>query len=135
MSFKNSNVIASGFAAIGLCTAVALVAFGNTNDLNHTYVNETGLIIVATVSAGFSGFAFSQFFGRAGQAGWFFAGIGAVTGTVMGAAIAGTVIQPIFGTIIAPLILVSEAIINPPIFIFWLALMAGLHVVALKTKS
>jgi hypothetical protein len=135
MSASNYNIIPLGFGMIGALTAIALVYFGNTSDLQHVWVNEIGLVFVAALSAWCAGIACAWLFGKPGHMGWFLAGIGAVVATLLGAAIAGTLIVPIIGTLIAPGMLVGEAVINPPILIIWLALMAGLHLIATKSKS
>ncbi|MEN8840118.1 MAG: hypothetical protein ABF254_02125 [Octadecabacter sp.] len=127
--------IALAFGLVGVLTAVVLVIFGDTRDLDYTWPGQIGVVIIAGPSAWLAGYAFGGMFGHPRAMGWVFACVGACLSTVLGAAIGGTFVLPLLGTIIAPAVLFEQAIANPMIGIIWLAAMAGLHVFVLKSVS
>jgi hypothetical protein len=127
--------VAVGFGLVGLLTALALVAFGDTRILDATWTGQIGVVIIAGPSAWLAGMACGWMFGRPKAEGWVLAFLGACLSTMLGAAIGGNIVFPILGTIMAPSAILDEAIAHPMIIIVWLALMASMHVILLKTNG
>ncbi|KAG1713588.1 hypothetical protein GQR58_002053 [Nymphon striatum] len=121
---------------IGLCgslSAVALIIFGDTAALDETWINHFGLVFFAGIGAWLSGLLVGGMFGHSGWQGWIVAAIGAVLATQLGALIAGTFVLPVFGSLMAPIILTTEAIDHPSLLITWAVIMSGLHILVLKS--
>jgi len=135
MSRPKHSDIALTISIIGALSAVALIVFGDTSALNEVWVNRYGLVVVAGVGAWCSGLACGGLFGHPGFIGWVLLALGAVVSTLLGAAIAGTVIIPAFGTLMAPVILVEEGFANPMMLICWAIMMVGIHIVILKSSE
>ena len=127
--------IALGFGLVGLVTALALVAFGDTRILNDTWTGQIGVVIIAGPSAWLAGFVFGGMFGQPRAEGWALALMGACLSTALGAAIAGNIVFPIFGTIMAPAALLESAIAYPMIAVVWLMHMTGLHFILLNSDE
>lgn len=126
--------IALLFGLIGILTALALVFFGNTDELSYVWVGKAGVVVLAGPSAWLAGLACGGLFGHPGPSGWGAAALGAVMSTILGAGIAGTFVVPVLGTIVAPIALIEEAMFRPVILIAWGLLMTGLHILVLKSE-
>ncbi|SMX37991.1 hypothetical protein [Octadecabacter ascidiaceicola] len=127
--------IAVAFGLVGILTAFALVVFGDLRELHDPWTGPIGVVIIAGPSAWMAGFLFGGMFGQQGAMGWGLALLGACLSTLLGAAIGGTIVLPLFGTIIAPFALLDQAIAHPTIALVWLCLMAVLHLALLKSKG
>ena len=127
--------IALGFALVGIISACALAAFGETADLQAVRATDVHMILASGPSAFLSGLVFAGLFGRPERFGWFCAGCGALLSTVFGAAIGGTMFVPVIGTIVAPMIVVASLFVFPLVGLAWLASMGLLHIILLKTDA
>ena len=107
------RTIAVGIGLVGILTAAALVLFGDTRVLNDTWTGEIGVVIIAGPSAGLAGLVCGGMFGHPHLQGWVLAFMGACLSTLLGAAIAGTFVLPLIGSVIAPTALLDQAIANP----------------------
>ena len=135
MSRPKHKDIATAIGLIGMLCATALVVFGDTSDLQGTWIGPIGVICLAGPSAWVAGLIFGGLFGLPGPWGWAAAALSAVLSTFLGAAIAGTFVIPLLGTMIAPFELFEQMLQHPVMLIIWLGLMAGVHVLILKSES
>lgn len=133
ITFKNDIAIAIGL--IGTITAIALAMSVHPSVLSDVWINRLGMVILAGPSAWLAGLLFGSLFGHQGYLGWLLAFIGACLCTVTGAMIAGTLVFPGIGTLVAPLVLYSEGTRHPLILISWLICMGGLHLILIKSKN
>lgn len=132
--YKRSN-IAVAFGIIAMLTATALVLFGDVRDLRYVWVNKTGLVLVAGPSGWLAGLLCGGLFGSRGGWGWLGASLGAVLSTVMGSIIAGSILLPVIGTMVAPLIMAAEIMQGPAIAIVWVLGMGAIHLMILKSRA
>lgn len=102
MSRPKHKDIATAVGLIGMLSATALVVFGDTHDLDSTWISPIGVIFLAGPSGWVAGLIFGGLFGLPGPWGWAALALGAVLPTFLGAAIAGTFVVPLLGTMIAP---------------------------------
>lgn len=127
--------IAAYFAVSGVVCAAALVIVGNTRDLNVVWANEVTLMPLAGMSAGLAGLALPGWMGQGGRNGWLLAFSGFVLATALGAAVAGTLLLPVLGTLIAPMLLLENAIEYPFFGMSWLLIFAALQIGAIKIRG
>ena len=135
MSRPKHKDIATAIGLIGMLSATALVVFGDTHDLDSKWISPIGVIFLAGPRAWVAGLIFGGLFGLPGPWGWATLALGAVLSTFLGAAIAGTFVVPLLGTMIAPFELFEQMIQHPMMLVVWLGLMAGVHVLILKSES
>jgi hypothetical protein len=88
----------------------------------------------AFAGAGLAGFIVASGFGRAGWTGWAIAFACGIVATILGGAIGGTFIIPVYGTISGPFVVVGYAQENPSLMGIWAVLMAGVHLTSLKVR-
>lgn len=88
----------------------------------------TGWVIGAGALSGFFAlFAARGYMGGAGILGFVRALVGSTAAGIIAAAIAGTLIMPIYGTFYAPVIVATEFISNPLLPLAWYIVMMGAH--------
>ena len=133
MQTYTRNDVALAISLVGIITAIALVCFGDTRDLDYVWIGRIGVVILAGPGAYFAGLLCGPMFGIPGKWGWLAAAIGAAMSTICGAMIAGTFAVPLLGTFIAPLVLIAEGLHQPLIALIWCASMIGLQVILLKS--
>lgn len=131
---KHSDIAALIGLSGGLC-AIAMIVFADTSDLRDTWINEFGLVVLAGGGAWLAGLIFGRMFGHEGWQGWVISALGGIFATVLGAAVAGTFVMPLLGTMIAPMVLITQAFEYPMLFISWAILMSGMHVLILKSEN
>lgn len=119
--------IAAAIGLAGLLCSVVLVLLGDTSDLRFVWGNEIVVVVLAGPSAWLAGLAVAGLFGDTTRWGWFGAFVGYVMATAVGAAIAGTVLVPACGTIVAPLILLANFLDYPLVGLGWLLTFVGLQ--------
>jgi hypothetical protein len=134
MTRQTRTKIAAAFGIAGFLCAAAMALWGNTNDLRHVQLSDLHVLVVSGPSAALSGWLCASLFGHPKGLGWFLAGNGALLSTVLGAAIAGTLISPILGTIIAPLEVFWNFGAYPIVGLVWLSCMAALHYLVMISK-
>jgi len=135
MSRPKRSDVAGAIGILGGLCGVALIAFGDISALEYLWVNEVGLVFLAAIGAWAAGWVFAPLFGTDGWAGWVLALAGAILVTGLGSAIAGTLVFPPLGTVVAPLVLVNQAFEFPMLLLSWATLMSGLHLLVLKSEG
>lgn len=70
MSRPKHKDIATAIGLIGMLSATALVVFGDTHDLDSTWISPIGVIFLAGPSAWVAGLIFGGLFGLLGPWGW-----------------------------------------------------------------
>jgi len=135
MTKQNQISMAAALGVAGTLCATGMIVFGDTRDLAFVNATPVHMLVVSGPSAALAGWMCRGLFGRRGGIGWFFAGAGAFLATLLGAAIGGTLIVPMTGTIFAPLIVFWNLVVYPWAGLVWLFTMMSVHILAFKTNG
>lgn len=131
---RSRKRIAELIGVTGILTAVALIIWADVSDLRYVWANEFGMVLIAGPSAYLAGLLTAGLFGHDGRWGWVAAVFGALLSTVLGGAIAGTLLVPAIGTLIAPLFVLLEGALLIGVIFVWCTSMTVVHLYAVKFR-
>ena len=134
LTWKQRFLIALALAAAGIIYAVGafLDEFsGFEGDRQSMASVLLWFLPLAGLGAFISGILLASGFGRPGKVGWVLALATGFVATALSGAIGGTFLFPGFGTGLGPLFALGHMVQFPLLTILWLALMAGVHKLAM----
>lgn len=135
MRSEDRLALISAFGCAGFLCAAALIVFGGTRELQHVNATDLLLFIVSGPSAAVGGAICIGLFGHSGGRGWFYAGVGAICSTLLGAMLGGTIVAPVLGALFAPLVLFGNLVIYPAAGLVWFVSMAIVHLYAMNLRA
>ena len=101
---------------------------------------EPSLYAIWTIAAGAIGGAASLYaargwLGLSGGIGYARAVVGSLAAALIGAAIVGILIMPVYGGIYAPVLLISEFVAKPLLAVVWVGVYVGAHYLMLQRSN